>query len=97
MSPINAVILRSRWRPICTMSRQLLCLGHGLHERFRPTLTSRTIAPAPEAIFFDMIELAMSGRDGTVPVTSRNAELAVRGRQVLRLTGHDQADPSAAA
>ena len=38
-----------------------------------PTLTSSTSAPVPSAIFFDMIELAMSGIDSTVPVTSRSA------------------------
>ncbi len=38
-----------------------------------PTLTSRTSALVPSAIFFDMIELAMSGMDSTVPVTSRSA------------------------
>ena len=32
-----------------------------------------TSAPVPSAIFFDMIELAMSGMDSTVPVTSRSA------------------------
>ncbi len=38
-----------------------------------PTLTSRTSALVDSAIFFDMIELAMSGMDSTVPVTSRRA------------------------
>ena len=38
-----------------------------------PTFTSSTRAPVPSAIFFDMIELAMSGIDSTVPVTSRRA------------------------
>src|SRR5918992_1202706 len=38
-----------------------------------PTLTSSTSAPVPSAIFFDMIELAMSGIDSTVLVTSRGA------------------------
>ncbi len=38
-----------------------------------PTLTSRTRASVPSAIFLDMIELAMSGMAGTVPVTSRRA------------------------
>ena len=38
-----------------------------------PTLTSRTNAEVPSAIFFDMIELAISGMDSTVPVTSRRA------------------------
>ena len=36
-----------------------------------PTLTSSTIASAPAAIFFDMIEDAISGRMSTVAVTSR--------------------------
>ena len=38
-----------------------------------PVLTSRTSAPVPSAIFLDMIELAISGIDSTVPVTSRSA------------------------
>jgi hypothetical protein len=38
-----------------------------------PTLTSSTRADVPSAIFLDMIELAMSGMDSTVPVTSRRA------------------------
>ena len=38
-----------------------------------PTLTSRTSAPVPSAIFLDMIEEAISGIASTVPVTSRRA------------------------
>ena len=38
-----------------------------------PTLTSSTSAEVPSASFFDMIELAISGMDSTVPVTSRRA------------------------
>jgi hypothetical protein len=38
-----------------------------------PTLTSRTRADVPSASFLDMIELAISGMDSTVPVTSRKA------------------------
>lgn len=38
-----------------------------------PTLTSRTSEPVPSAIFFDMIEEAISGMASTVPVTSRSA------------------------
>ena len=38
-----------------------------------PTLTSSTSAPVPSAIFLLMIELAISGIDSTVPVTSRSA------------------------
>ena len=38
-----------------------------------PTLTSSTSAPVPSAIFFDMIEEAISGIASTVPVTSRRA------------------------
>ena len=36
-----------------------------------PTLTSSTSPAVPSAIFLDMIELAISGIDSTVPVTSR--------------------------
>ena len=38
-----------------------------------PTLTSSTSPPVPSAIFLLMIELAISGIDSTVPVTSRSA------------------------
>ena len=38
-----------------------------------PTLTSSTSAAVPSAIFFDMIDAAISGIDSTVPVTSRSA------------------------
>ncbi len=38
-----------------------------------PTLTSRTSAPVPSAIFFDMIDEAIKGIDSTVPVTSLSA------------------------
>ena len=38
-----------------------------------PTLTSRTRAPVPSAIFLLMIDEAMSGIASTVPVTSRRA------------------------
>ena len=38
-----------------------------------PTFTSSTSAPAPSAIFFDMIDDAISGTHSTVAVTSRSA------------------------
>ncbi len=38
-----------------------------------PTLTSSTIACAPAASFFDMIEAAISETWSTVAVTSRSA------------------------
>jgi hypothetical protein len=38
-----------------------------------PTFTSRTIASAPAAIFFAMIDDAMRGTMSTVAVTSRSA------------------------
>ena len=38
-----------------------------------PTFTSSTSAPVPSAIFFDMIDEAINGIAGTVPVTSRRA------------------------
>ena len=55
------VLASSRARPISVMKAPL------------PTLTSSTRADVPSAIFFDMIELAISGIDSTVPVTSRSA------------------------
>ncbi len=42
-------------------------------KRPSPTFTSSTSAPVPSAIFFDMIELAISGIASTVAVTSRRA------------------------
>ena len=38
-----------------------------------PNFTSSTSAPVPSAIFFDMIDEAMSGIASTVPVMSRSA------------------------
>ena len=38
-----------------------------------PTFTSRRIAPAPAAIFFDMMLAAISETSSTVAVTSRSA------------------------
>ena len=38
-----------------------------------PTFTSKTSDWVPSAIFFDMIDPAISGIDSTVPVTSRSA------------------------
>ena len=38
-----------------------------------PTFTSRTIASAPPAIFFDMMLAAISETSSTVAVTSRRA------------------------
>ena len=38
-----------------------------------PTLTSRTSPEVPSAIFFDMIDEAMSGMQSTVEVMSRRA------------------------
>ena len=38
-----------------------------------PTLTSRTRAPVPSAIFLLMMELEISGIDSTVDVMSRSA------------------------
>ena len=38
-----------------------------------PTFTSRMSASRPSASFFDMIDEAMRGTDGTVPVAERRA------------------------
>ena len=38
-----------------------------------PNFTSSTSAPVPSAIFFDMIDEAISGIASTVPVMSRSA------------------------
>ena len=39
----------------------------------RPHFTSSTSAPIPSATFLEMIEAAIRGGEGTVPVTSRRA------------------------
>ena len=53
--------------------REDACVGERLHERPSPTLTSRTIASAPPAIFFDMMLAAINETMSTVAVTSRSA------------------------
>lgn len=47
--------------------------GHGLHNAPEPTLTSSRMQPEPAASFLLMIELAISGMQLTVAVTSRRA------------------------
>ena len=59
----SATIVRAR-----STARSRSCMNAPV-----PVLTSSTRAPVPSAIFLDMIELAMSGIDSTVPVTSRSA------------------------
>ena len=62
-----------------------------------PVLTSRTSAPVPSAIFLDMIELAISGIDSTVPVTSRRAySLRSAGARPLAGGGDHRADAAPA-
>jgi hypothetical protein len=54
-----------------------------------PTLTSRTSALVPSAIFFDMIELAISGIDSTVAYLARDSvryDLKSSERQRLAIT-----------
>src|SRR5438046_1900070 len=43
----------------------------------RPNFTSRTIASAPAAIFFDITLEAINGMEGTVAVTSRSAYISL--------------------
>ena len=58
-----------------------------------PTLTSSTIASAPPAIFFDMIEEAISGRMSTVAGDVAEAvELLVRRDEVVGLADDRQPD-----
>ncbi len=74
MSPMSAVILRPNRCPMATISSaSSTAAGTVSMNAPCPTLTSSTIASAPAAIFFDIIDEAMSGREGTVPVTSRSA------------------------
>jgi hypothetical protein len=65
-------------RPACSPSSSIVCASALASSSVfmkapSPTLTSSTIASAPPAIFFDMIEDAISGRTSTVAVTSRSA------------------------
>ena len=58
-----------------------------------PTLTSSTIASAPPAIFFDMIEEAISGRMSTVAGdVAEPVELLVRRHEVVGLADDRQPD-----
>ena len=74
MSVISACTFLSRRRPMptiaCARRRASTCF---FMNAPLPTFTSSTSASRPSAIFFDMIEEAISGIDSTVPVTSRSA------------------------
>ena len=63
----------ARW-PMSTMVRaSWRALSRSCIKAPLPHLTSSTMASAPAAIFLLMMLAAMSGRLGTVPVTSRRA------------------------
>ena len=60
--------------PIPTMvSASARAEGSSFMNAPEPVLTSSTNPSIPSASFFDMIEEAMRGSDGTVPVESRSA------------------------
>ena len=72
---VSSAVVRT---PDSVPSRTMVCASSRAASRSRmnaprPTLTSSTSACVPSAIFLDMIELAISGIDSTVPVTSRRA------------------------
>ena len=52
---------------------QLAGLGLGLQERAAADLAVEHQRPVPSAIFLLITELAISGSDSVVPVTSRSA------------------------
>ena len=63
-------------RPACRPSSSIICASSRASSIVfmnapSPTLTSRTIASAPAAIFFDMMLAAISETLSTVAVTSR--------------------------
>jgi hypothetical protein len=65
-------------RPAVTPMSTIAWASSRAAERSRmnapePVLTSRTITRAPAASFLDMMLLAISGKLGTVAVTSRSA------------------------
>lgn len=65
-TPLSVPRLTIVWASSCASARFFM-------KAPLPTLTSRTSEPVPSAIFFDMIEEAISGMASTVPVTSRSA------------------------
>ena len=74
MSVMSATV-RTPWaRPSPTIvSAKRRAVSISGRKAPEPTLTSRTSASVPSAIFLDMIELAISGTASTVAVTSRRA------------------------
>ena len=74
MSPTTAATRRPLPRPILTINSARAIASASVFIRApRPVLTSSTITLAPAAIFLLMIELAISGTESTVAVTSRSA------------------------
>ncbi|MPN14407.1 hypothetical protein SDC9_161734 [bioreactor metagenome] len=74
MSEMIAIVLRPARLPILTIAwASALASSSVFMKAPAPVFTSSTIASAPAAIFLHMIELAISGNEFTVPVTSRSA------------------------
>ena len=76
-SSISVTIALAR-RPLRSASRTIVVAKFTASCAVRmkapdPTFTSKTIAPAPPAIFFETIEAAMRPMLGTLPVRSRSA------------------------
>ena len=72
MSVSRQTTSRSARRPSSSIDSASTCASSSVFMKApSPTFTSRTIASAPPAIFFDMMLDAISGTMSTVPVTSR--------------------------
>ena len=74
MSVSSATVVSPAWVPMRTMVSASSRAGPSVFMNAPlPTLTSRTSAPVPSAIFLLMIDEAINGIASTVPVTSRSA------------------------
>lgn len=74
MSEMTAIVLRPTSLPMATIaSASSLASFSSFMNAPAPVFTSRTIASAPAAIFLLMMELAISGMESTVAVTSLRA------------------------
>ena len=74
MSVISATVLRPTSSPMSTIARASAIASSTVFMKAPlPHLTSSRIASAPAAIFLLMIELAISGTESIVAVTSRRA------------------------
>jgi len=74
MSEMTAIVCLPTLFPMRTIAFASFSESSGVFMKApAPVFTSSTMASAPAAIFLLIIELAMSGIELTVPVTSRRA------------------------